>query len=103
MFTVHYSATISRNHISLINTSTGEAVAQAATKPFSSEEQMIVDKKGAASFASDLIRQIEGRGRWFRLFPTIEVTIVGEPRARRDFDDVHRLFEEQGFARVRVK
>jgi hypothetical protein len=103
MFTVRYSAAISRNHISLINMSTGETLARAASKPFSSEDQIIADKKGAASFAGDLIRQLEGRSRWLRFFPTIDVTIVGEPRAPHDFDDVHRLFHEQGFVRVRVK
>lgn len=103
MFTVRFNASISRNHISLINTSTGEAIMRSALRPFSSEERMIADEKEAASFTGDLIRQIEGRRRWLRFFPTIDVTIVGEPREERDFKDVHRLFHEQGFVRIRVK
>lgn len=98
MFTVRYSATISRNHISLTNTSTGETVARTASKPFSSETLLLADQKGAASFAGDLIRQIEGRGRWLRIFPTISVTIAWEPRARQDFDDVHRLFTNKALS-----
>ncbi|WP_156363622.1 hypothetical protein [Sphingomonas sp. Leaf357] len=103
MFTVRYSATISRNHISLTNTSTGETIARTASKAFSSEAHLISDQEGAASFAGDLIRQIEGRGRWLRIFPIISVKIAGEPLARQDFDDVRRLFHEQGFVRVKVK
>ena len=103
MFIVRYNAAISRNHINLTNPSTGDSIARAAIKPFSSEQRMIADEKEAASFAGEMIRQIEGRGRWLRLFPTVQVTIVGEPRERRDFEDVHRLFHELGFVRVRVK
>lgn len=102
MFTVHYNATISPDHVRLTNTATGETVARTAPQSFSSSHRMIADPETAASFLGELIREIEGRRRWLRFFPTINVTIAGEPRTKLDQEEVKRLFAEQGFVRVRV-
>jgi hypothetical protein len=102
MFTVHYNATISSDHVWLSNTTTGETVARKASPSFSSENCLIADPETAASFLGDLLREVEGRRRWLRFFPTVNVTISGEPRAELDREDVKRLFTEQGFVRVKV-
>ena len=102
MFTVHYNATISPDQIVLTNTATGETVARTTLRPFSTRGRMIADPASAASFLGELIRQVEGRKRWLRFWPTIDVNIIGEPRAKLDEEEVKRLFVEQGFARVRL-
>lgn len=102
MFTVHYNATISPDHVRLTNIATGQTVACAAPRPFSSQHRMIADPEAAALFLGNLIREVEGRKRWLRLFPTITVTISGEPRTKLDQEEVKHLFVNQGFVRVRV-
>lgn len=102
MFTVHYTATISPDHVRLTDTATGETFARTASPSFSSRHRMIADPEIAASFLGALIREIEGRRRWLRFFPTMDVTIPGEPRAKPDQEEVRRLFVNQGFVRVRV-
>lgn len=102
MFTVHYNATISTDHIRLTNTSTGETVARTAPHSFSSTHRIIADPEIAASFLGGLIREVEGRRRWLRLFPAINVTISAEPRTKLDQEEVKRLFMDLGFVRVRV-
>ncbi|TCP94453.1 hypothetical protein C8J42_101919 [Sphingomonas sp. PP-CE-1A-559] len=102
MFTVHYNATISPDHVRLTNIATGQTVARAAPRPFSSQYRMIADPEAAALFLGNLIREVEGRKRWLRFFPTITVTISGEPRTKLDQEEVKHLFVNQGFVRVRV-
>ena len=102
MFTVPFRATISRNHISLTNEKTGESVTRTASRPFSSADRLIADAANAASFLGGLVRDLEGRRRWF-LLATADVALIGEQLTQQDQREAERLFTEQGFVRVRVK
>ena len=68
MFTVRYNATISPDHVRLTNIATGQTVARAAPRPFSSQHRMIANPEAAALFLGNLIREVEGRKRWLRSF-----------------------------------
>jgi hypothetical protein len=100
MFTVRYSAAVSRNYVHLTNITTGETIMR--TSSFSSESRLIADSKGAAAFVGELIREIEGGRRWLRFLPIVDVTLTGEPRTPEDREEARRIFAEQGFVRVRV-
>jgi hypothetical protein len=102
MFTVRYSAAVSRNYVHLTNITTGETIMRTSLRSFSSESRLIADSKGAAAFVGELIRDIEGGRRWLRFLPTVDVTLTGEPRTPEDREEARRIFAEQGFVRVRV-
>ena len=102
MFTARYSAAVSRNHVHLTNIRTGETITGTSARSFSSENRLIADPEGAAKFISELIRELEGRRRWFCLLPTIDVTLTGGPKTQEDKEEAHRIFVDQGFVWVRV-
>ncbi|WP_211091151.1 hypothetical protein [Sphingomonas sp. S2M10] len=102
MFIVRYRAAVSRNHVHLTNMTTGATVTRTSACSFSSESRLIADPKGAATFIGELIRELEGRRRWFRFLPIVDVTLAGGLTTPEDRGAVRRIFVEHGFVRVRV-
>jgi hypothetical protein len=102
MFTVRYRAAVSRNHVHLTNITTGETVTKTSSSPFSSDGRLIADPESAAAFIGELIRELEGRRRWLRFLPIVDVTLADGPRTPEDREEARRIFVEHGFVRVRV-
>jgi len=102
MFTVRIRATVAPNQVHLTNIGTGETVTRISSSSFSSESRLIADPKRAAAFIGELIRDLEGRRRWFRLVPIVDVILANGPTTPEDREEARRIFVDAGFFRVRV-